>query len=272
MKSKYDIIWLEEVDSTNDEARRRISSIDNLSVIAAASQTAGRGQRGNTWSSRPGENLTFSIIMKFASSALDGAATGFLPSLQAYDQFAISEIAALSVVDFLSGHGIEAKIKWPNDIYVGSSKICGILIENALRGEYISTSIAGLGLNINQTDFDPALPNPTSMLLCNQTTAKSEKVTLDIKSCLEEYMEIFTAYIRRYTRQTGGLLKLRRLYLSQLWRMDEPARFLDCTSSPDCREFCGAIRGLSDVGNLLVEDLSTGTTREFSFKEVSYII
>ena len=115
-------MWLERVDSTNDEARRHISDIDNLSVVSALSQTAGRGQRGNTWTSNAGENLMFSIVLK-------------TPVLMAEDHFALNEIAALSVADFLSTYGIKAEIKWPNDIYVGEKKICGILIENSFRGK-----------------------------------------------------------------------------------------------------------------------------------------
>ena len=98
MTSSSSILWLESVDSTNSEARRRIASIDNLSVLATLNQTNGRGQRGNTWSSTPGENLTFSIVLKFED--------GLTHSLQVYDQFAISQMASLSVLDFLSIHGI----------------------------------------------------------------------------------------------------------------------------------------------------------------------
>ena len=157
MTKKHDIMWLDTVDSTNDEARRHISDIDNLSVLSALEQTAGRGQRGNRWTSRPGENLTFSIVLKS-------------PVLMADDHFALNEIAALSVTDFLSIYGIKAEIKWPNDIYVDGRKICGILIENSFRGKSISTSIIGIGLNINQRNFDVNLPNPTSMVLCSPTS------------------------------------------------------------------------------------------------------
>ena len=114
MTKRTDIIWIERVDSTNEEAKRHISYIDNLSVLSAFEQTAGRGQRGNTWSSNAGENLMFSIIVKFGHDSIE--------QLQAYDQFVISEIAALSVVDLLAINDIEAKIKWPNDIYVGEEK------------------------------------------------------------------------------------------------------------------------------------------------------
>ena len=170
MESKTDIIWLERVDSTNDEARRHISEIDNLSVVSALEQTKGRGQRGNRWSSQPGENLTFSLVVKDFR-------------IKANEQSAISQTTALSLTDLLSRHEIKARIKWPNDIYAGDEKICGILIENSLKGSEIDWSIIGIGLNVNQTIFPSDLPNPTSMSLENRGA--------DIEALLVEYMDIF---------------------------------------------------------------------------------
>ena len=279
MSKKHDIIWLESVDSTNEEAKRHISDIDNLSVLSAFEQTAGRGQRGNTWTSTPGENLMFSIVLKD-------------PKISARDQFVLNEIASLAVVDFLSMHGISARIKWPNDIYVGSKKICGILIENSLHGTAISSSIIGIGLNINQRNFNVNLPNPTSMVLC-----RAEEGLLDIHGCLEEFMDIFTSLHDRFLSSACDLSPLRQRYLDTLWRSGKPSHFIDYTSlpgghldgpmnlctgkAPDTgisssdqtgNEFPGIIRGLSPTGNLLVEDLSTGLTREFGFKEIGYIL
>ena len=152
MKNNPDIIWLDVAESSNDEARKAIDSLDNLSVVAVRCQTSGRGQGTNSWESAPGENLTFSIILKDHD---------ILPN----QQIAISQITALSVVKFLELHGIDAKIKLPNDIYVGSRKICGILIENTLCAGKIKWSIVGIGINVNQTAFPSSLPNPTSILL-----------------------------------------------------------------------------------------------------------
>ena len=261
MTKKHDIIWLESIDSTNDEARRRLPELDNLSVLSARQQTAGRGQRGNTWTSEPGDNLTFSIVLKYGSGAL--------PQIRAVDQSAISEITALSVVDLLSSHGIGSEIKWPNDIYVGDRKICGILIEHSVRDSSLSSSIVGIGLNVNQTEFDPTLPNPTSMLLSSSCHPERSEGPIPLHPLLEEYMDIFKGYCSRYLNITGGLSRLRKLYLSQMWRKDVPARYIDCS---DGREFEGIIRGLSDIGHLLVEDTEKGELKEFAFKEISYII
>ena len=252
MTKKHDIIWLESIDSTNDEARRHIDTLDNLSVLSAIRQTSGRGQRGNTWSSGEGENLTFSIVLKYDK----------LPQVRAIDQFIISEIAALSVVDCLSSHGISAQIKWPNDIYVGNKKICGILIEHSVRESQLSSSIVGIGLNVNQRNFDVNLPNPTSMVLCRPES-------LDLPALLEEFMDIFSGYCTRFMNITGGYARLRKLYLGQMWRMEEDAGFIDLKSS---EEFTGRIKGLSDIGHLLIEDIKKGELKEFAFKEISYII
>jgi BirA family biotin operon repressor/biotin-[acetyl-CoA-carboxylase] ligase len=198
MESKTDIIWLERVDSTNDEARRHISEIDNLSVVSALEQTKGRGQRGNRWSSQPGENLTFSLVVKDFR-------------IKANEQSAISQATALSLVDLLSRHEIKARIKWPNDIYAGDEKICGILIENSLKGSEIDWSIIGIGLNVNQTTFPEDLPNPTSMKLC---TGNSNPY--NTREILEEFMGIFTGYYREYLNGNGALDRLEEQFVSNL--------------------------------------------------------
>lgn len=282
MTKMYDIMWLESVDSTNSEAKRRISDIDNLSVLSALSQSEGRGQKGNKWSSVPGENLTFSIVLKFGEQT----AGELRLAVTAREQFVLTEITSLSIVEFLSRHGIKAKIKWPNDIYVGDKKICGVLIENSLRGKNLSSSIIGIGLNVNQRNFDVNLPNPTSMIL-------ETGIEEDIRSCLEEFMDIFQDYLEY------RLPNLREHYLSYLWRYNTQARYIDLTlqasqklqadsedeseqlsqrlmptleSKLPGREFTGIIRGLSPIGHLVVEDIEKGELKEFAFKEISYIL
>lgn len=269
MTKKHDIIWLDSTDSTNNEAKRRISDLDNLSVLSAYEQTAGRGQRGNSWSSSAGENLTFSIVLKYGKNAYG--------EIRAIDQFVISEIAALSVTDLLATYDIEAKIKWPNDIYVGNQKICGILIEHSIKGAYLSSSIIGIGLNVNQRNFDVSLINPTSMVLVAPNIG-NDGTKFDIHTLLKEFMEIFCEYCYRYLNITGGYTRLRKLYLSQMWRLKETYSFIeypchtDNSSSLNSRRFTGKIQGLSDIGHLLVEDMEKGELKEFSFKEIAYLL
>ena len=178
MTKKHDIIWLDSIDSTNDEARRHISELDNLSVLSVSDQTAGKGQRGNSWLSTAGENLTFSIVLK-------NSPDWKTECLKASDQYIITRVTAESVVDLLARCGIQAWIKQPNDIYVDDMKICGILIENGIRGDRLDYSIIGIGLNVNQTLFDPSLPNPISM--CSITGRR-----YFLRDLLDEFMEIFS--------------------------------------------------------------------------------
>jgi BirA family biotin operon repressor/biotin-[acetyl-CoA-carboxylase] ligase len=237
--------------------------------VAALSQTSGKGQRGNVWLSEAGQNLTFSIVLKFPAKGLKAE----MEPMLAYDQFVLSEITSLAIVDLLADFGIEAKIKWPNDIYIGDRKICGMLIENSLRGEWIQHSIIGIGLNVNQRNFDVTLPNPTSMVLCNDISGETGSHNVSdfvppykLHELLEELVDIFRGYLDRYCHIRGGYGRLRHMYLSHLWRKDEPAVFFDNSSSSG---FTGMIRGLSDVGHLLIET-NEGELREFAFKEISY--
>lgn len=157
-KKSYDslpIQWLEITDSTNSDVRRSLDTLANLSVIAARFQTAGRGQGTHTWLSPKDENLTFSLLLRFGN--------GDIPEFPATEAVRITQVATLSVHDFLLSEGIESRIKWPNDIWVGERKICGMLIENILDGTVVRSSIVGIGINLNQDAFDPSLPNPVSL-------------------------------------------------------------------------------------------------------------
>lgn len=171
MSKKYDIIWLNEVDSTNKYVKTHVDELDNLSVVTTLTQTAGRGQGDHKWHSKPVENLLFTILLKNPD---------VLPANQAF----ISDTVAQSVVKLLEKHGIEAWIKPPNDIWVADKKICGILIEHSLRAGRISWTIIGIGLNVNQTVFPEDLPNPTSMAILKEGG--------DLNEILSEFMEILT--------------------------------------------------------------------------------
>ena len=276
MAERHDIMWFDTLDSTNEEVRRRIGELDNLSVVSALSQTAGRGQRGNTWTSAPGENLTFSILLKF------GNGTDSCPTLKATDQFIISEITALAVTELLEKYGISAKIKWPNDIYTDDRKICGILIENSLRGEYINSSIVGIGLNINQKNFDVSLPNPTSFV-----NILKEQKCFDIVLILEDFVCIFKTLYKRYIGDSSLRKEIREEYLCRLWRLETTSRFKDLTVLPKGhsitpvvtgidneggQEFIGIIKDLTPDGKLIIENIKDNSLKEFSFKEIAYIL
>lgn len=147
--------WLETIDSTNNEAKRRSGALDNLSVLAAVEQTAGRGRGSHSWISTPGENLTFTVVLRFGP--------GGIAPLPASEAVRITHFCTLAVCDFLEGEGLKPRIKWPNDVWVEDRKICGILIENSFAEGLVAEAIVGIGLNLNQKEFDPALPNPVSL-------------------------------------------------------------------------------------------------------------
>ncbi len=146
------ILLLEETDSTNTYVSVHADSLDDMTLVAAHSQTAGRGQRGNSWESEPGRNICATLFHRPAG-------------VPARVQFAVSEATALGVADMLAHYGIEARVKWPNDVYVGDRKICGILIENAVAGCDLLHCRIGIGLNVNQTVFRSDAPNPVSMAM-----------------------------------------------------------------------------------------------------------
>jgi len=190
MEKGWQIKWYKEIDSTNLEAERMLSEglecgFDILSVIAAVWQTAGKGQGDHKWHSAPGENLTFTVVRQYPEDAME-----------ARNQPAVSWGTALAVVDYMASKGIEAKIKLPNDIYVGDNKICGLLIKHHVRNNKLLDSIIGIGIDINESDFPYDLPNPTSVRI---ETARLKGVRPDEVSPLklEDELEIFLSFLSK---------------------------------------------------------------------------
>ncbi|MBQ6286099.1 MAG: biotin--[Bacteroidales bacterium] len=245
------IRWVEETDSTQNEILKHIDEYDNMSVVAARYQTSGRGQRGNSWHSERGLNMTFSMLLRFGDDGLQ--------PLRALDQFGITRAMTLAVCDYLEGEGINCMIKWPNDIYARNRKICGMLIENILEGEYVSHSIAGIGLNVNQKDFPGQLLNPTSMAL---QTGKD----YSLENGLEKLCSSIVSCLRKGYYMPGSEAKA--LYLDRLYRL---GRFEDYARCPGGEVFNARIVGVSDEGKLIVENRK-GELEKFAFKEISYII
>ena len=200
MDDKAGIIWLKLTDSTNDEARRRLDVLDNLSVVAARTQTSGRGQGDHTWTSEPGQNLTFTVVLKFPPCA----------PLAASEILRITQAVTHALREYLLSKGVVARIKWPNDIYVGDKKICGILIENILGGKQVAASMVGIGLNLNQSRFPADLPNPVSLrqvtgrrydlreeLVLLREELKKSASLLDSQEGRTELARYFDAYVFR---------------------------------------------------------------------------
>lgn len=236
-------VCLSVTRSTNDEARR--PEFRHGDIVLAEEQTAGRGQRGNSWESLPGRNLTFSIVLEPA----------FLP---AECQFYLSETICLGIADTLESAGIEARIKWPNDIYIGDRKAAGILIENDLCGTTLRRSIAGIGLNVNQESFSPGLPNPVSLHAAAGRTFDRSALLADL-----------CAKVRARYRmlEEGDVATLERDYHARLYRLDTPAWY----AAPDGRRFRGTIRRVEPAGELVVEH-GDGSLKSYLFKEIEFIV
>ena len=236
-------LWLDTIDSTNSEALRRLPELADGTVLAAREQTAGRGQRGNTWFTEPGRNLTFSMVLKR------------LPLLAA-QSVRLNFLTSVAVASFLESHGVKAAIKWPNDIYVEGRKICGMLIENTLGpGGQVLASVIGIGINMNQTAF-PQLANATSLALC---TGKE----YPLERSLQEFLDVFESWLPRLDSK-----ELTAAYSARLFRHGRPALYHDLLTG---RQYRGVIRGVEPDGRLHIRD-EQGEDLFYRFKEVSYIL
>ena len=175
--SNFNIIKLDAISSTNDclkEKYDKNACVDG-DLIWANEQTMGRGQKSNKWLSEPGKNLTFSFFK-------------VLKSLKANDQFIINCSVSTAIINALKKiHVPNLKLKWPNDILSDNKKICGVLIENYIKGDAIVGSIIGVGLNINQTNFNN-IKGASSVL--NQT-GKEFDLEFILNLLLNSFMESF---------------------------------------------------------------------------------
>ena len=237
-------IKLVSCTSTNDVAAQFISSgnASNGTVISTKEQTNGRGQRGNTWISVANQNLLFSIIIHPEQ---------LLPQ----DQFRINWVISLAIQDYLIVKGLsKVFIKWPNDIYVKDKKICGILIENLIKGKLINTCVIGVGLNLNQILFE--LDTITSV-------SKELDQTLDLEAELEKLIMCVDERYEQY--RSGNLVKLKQEYLANLMWKDENRVFQKGEIF-----FDGTIVNVDDYGRLIMK--TKNGTEMFHFKEVKYII
>ena len=162
----FDIVRFKELTSSN---LYLVENADNLSegtVVWVENQTAGIGQSGNSWLAESGKSLTFSVLLR----------PTFLPVAAQFELHKVLSVAVCTTLQQLLHERDDIRIKWPNDIYVGNRKICGMLVNNKISGNSYSFAVAGIGLNVNQTDFDPSLPNPTSL----KTVAGKDFETFDI--------------------------------------------------------------------------------------------
>lgn len=240
------IVYLPSCHSTNDFASELIQNqqVFEGTIVITSDQTAGRGQRGNSWESQANQNITLSLVLK--------------PSfLAAQKQFKLNIAISLGIHHFLNAFGLEnLRIKWPNDIYVGDKKMGGVLIENSLAGSRISHSIIGIGLNINQSVFSN--PSATSLKIATQNQENFN---------LETLVERLSESIEKYYLQlkTLDFQKQHAAYLDILFRFNQSHYF-----KKNDELFLGKIVDVSEQGLLIME--VNNNLQAFDLKEISYII
>ena len=241
-----EIIKLNATNSTNTYLKNLLKEkqVKDLSCIWALSQTQGRGQQGAKWISEPGKNLTFSILKKFEN-------------LSSEYHFLLNMEVSLAIFRALKKLYIpDLAVKWANDILSSKKKICGILIENTLHKEQISSSIIGIGVNVNQVFFND-LPNVSSLQKIMGHPFELEEVLLLICQELEVSLKSLSP-----TRFETMLDK----YHTHLFRKDKPSTF----EYPNGERFMGYIRGVSHNGQLQVEQ-EDALMSSFSLKEIKLL-
>ena len=237
------LIKVDAIDSTNSMAREmlRENSSGKAFAIVARQQLQGRGQRGTSWVSKPGQNLTFSMVYPN-------------PPVLPVRQFLISAAVATAIVKVLKIFNIpNLSLKWPNDIMSARYKIGGILIENIVSEAAISATIVGVGLNVNQTDFE-GLPAASSLKLVTGINFYPEELLEELLTELEKGLERISA------SNSGSIMEE---YKSYLFRKNVPSTF----QLEDRSFFTGMIEDVSPVGKLMVRT-ETDELREFDLKEV----
>ena len=242
-------IWLDETDSTNNflSALCDKEGVPEFTTVCTNFQTAGKGQRGNSWESEKGRNLLFSFVI-------------YPQFVKAREQFILSEIISLSVKEALDCHISDVSVKWPNDIYWKDKKICGMLIENVLGDGGVARCIAGIGLNINQQAFLSDAPNPVSL---SQITGKEE----DLQVVLTDVL----LFVARYYKDLKHNPEVFTSYLSEkynqsLYRREGIYPFRDAQGA-----FEASILRVAPDGRLFLLD-TEGNERSYLFKEVQFII
>ena len=241
-------IKVNQTASTNTYLSRLAATLPGGTVIYTPCQTAGRGQKGNSWESEDGKNLTFSLLLK-------------QPPVKARDQFYLSEAAALTVVEVLTAEaGDGFTVKWPNDVYWQDKKVCGMLLENSLDGSDIAHCIVGIGINVNQERFLSDAPNPVSLI--NITGREHDLMALLKQVCSR--IELMVNSLENNDARND----LHQRYMAALYRNDGALHpYEDATG----HRFMATVAGIAPDGTLTLRH-EDGTLHDYLFKEVKHII
>lgn len=249
----HSFIELQSVDSTNNYAMAQVHAgmASHGMMFFAYDQWAGKGQRGKSWTSTPGENIIVSTVLEPAN----------LPITQ---QFALSAAVALACHDLFSHYAglSDTAIKWPNDLYWRDRKAGGILIENTFKGDRWVYAIAGTGININQTQFPETARNPVSLKQITGRTFDAPTLARELGTFLElRYQELIKG-------NAGILLEE---YNRRLYCREQRVRL-----KKDQAIFETVVKGVTPAGELMTQDAvappATGLRRRFTHGEVEWII
>jgi BirA family biotin operon repressor/biotin-[acetyl-CoA-carboxylase] ligase len=178
------MIELKEVGSTNEYIKEHVNELDNIECVFTSNQTKGKGRTGHTWESEPNKNAAFSILIK---------------DDKIIEKFnLISIVTSVVVAEYLQNLGInEVSIKWPNDVYIASKKVCGILLEGSLP----NYMIIGVGINVNQKDFNgfsaTSIKNVIGMKIDPKLVAID--VSDALKYSIQNLKDDLSDYIEEYT-------------------------------------------------------------------------
>lgn len=248
MACKVYIKAFDNIDSTNRYAREEAGTLWNESggaevvAVTALNQTAGRGQRGNVWSSACGENLLVSILVKPCS-------------LNIKEQFRLSQVISLAALHAMEHYGMAAEIKWPNDIYVGKRKLAGILVEIDCEAAKVEKAVIGVGLNVNQCLFPEMDRVPVSMAMLGGR-----------EYCIEEVRDkLLESFLYYYDMLERGV-SLDKEYMRRLKGYMLPMQYSDGKSL-----FEAVIKDVEPNGALCLER-TTGETGRYGFKEVELLL
>ena len=240
------LIKLDAIDSTNDFLKQLSGQqlLDNFTVITAENQTHGKGQMGAKWDSETGKNLMFSVLLNNVLNNIT-------------EIFDLNVAVALSILNTLEKLNIpNLTIKWPNDILSDNKKLAGILIENTIKNNGEITSIIGIGLNVNQLNFDN-LPKASSLAAIMKTDFEKEIILNLFIECLK---------LNCYLLKIKSTSQLWNNYNNKLFKKGIPMAF----SLPNETQFMGLIQGVNVEGKLEVK-LENESVKTFGIKEIQLL-
>jgi BirA family biotin operon repressor/biotin-[acetyl-CoA-carboxylase] ligase len=250
-------MYIKQTYSTSTLLRELYTEeLPHLYTIRTDFQTAGRGQAGNSWESEEGKNLLFSALLRYNN-------------IRATEQWRLSMLVAVALWEVLANYlpQEQLSIKWPNDIYFGDKKLVGILIENSLSGQYVGYSIAGIGLNINQTEWRSNAPNPISM---KQITGQEYKA--------EELMNEWVHAMGNWEAQSTEAIQ--KTYLQHLYRREGWHTYVEreVSVAPTAiaqsgieGAFLAMFAGITPQGELILRT-TNNEEKTYHFKQIRFVL